>query len=374
MRIVHVMDTLAVFGGVNSFVYDLCKALVAIGENVTLIGVLERNKDDRIIEELHALGIEVLCLNALNKQDAILHKIPVLREYIKRRASNENVICNVHLKLSALMGTIATRGIKNVRCVETYHSQYSRYWFQQKIMSISIDKYICCSESAKKEFLRRFHPDNNKVLCIPNGIDSEGLNKSVEGLHSSNSIVTFLSVGRFTDQKNFHVAAKALSEISSLMAIYYLIGDGPLREKAKKEANNSATVKFLDPVPRSEIAKKIRQADMVIIPSLWEGLSIFMLEAMSLGCPLMLSDVESVRSVVSEEPLNTGESWRRCSWGYLVETNNTEAYYIAANDFISHPELKKRMSETIKMKSNKYSIRTTAHSYADMYYSLVEGA
>ena len=117
-----------------------------------------------------------------------------------------------------------------------------------------------------------------------------------------------------------------LSSISSQKMVYKLIGEGPLKEQAINAAGDSKTIEFLGVAPRSKVIYNLNCADMVVMPSLWEGLSIFMLEAIAMGCPLMISDVESLRSVVNEPPLNAGEKWRRCAWGYLVETCDVEAY------------------------------------------------
>ena len=373
MKIIQVMDTLTTTGGVNTFVFDLCIALKKAGQDVSLVGIIgDRAQERNLAKDVKEAGIPVTCLWMQSKMDAVLHGIPKLRTVIQKISSGESAICNLHLKLSVLLGALATRGLRNVKCVETYHSRYSKYGLECAAMSPFIKKYICCSDSAAEEFKTRFKPNAEKVVSIPNGIDGEQLKKSIEGMtQRDEERCTFLSVGRFTDQKNLHVTIAAFAPVSPQKMVYKLIGEGPLKEQAVEAAKGSKTIEFLGSVPRSEVVYNLSCSDMVVMPSLWEGLSIFMLETIAMGRPLMISDVESLRAVVKEPPLNTGEKWRRCAWGYLVETCDVEAYRAAALDFINSIGLKDTMSSVISEYANEYSIATTASRYVEVYNALV---
>lgn len=373
MKIIQVIDTLTSTGGVNNFVFDLCIALKRIGQNVYLIGIMgNRDQEQNFANDVKEAGVPVKCLWMKSKKDAILHGISELKSTIQSISNGDPTICNLHLKLSVLLGVMATIGLSNVKCVETYHSRYSHYWLERFMMSPFIYLYICCSDSATKEFKTRFNPKPEKVECIPNGIDTDELKKSITEIPQRiETRCVFLSVGRFTNQKNMHVTVAAFAPISSHKMVYRLIGEGPLKKQAIASAKSSKTVEFFGSTTRSEIVYNLYHADMVVMPSLWEGLSIFMLEALAMGCPLMISDIESLRAVVKEPPLNTGERWRRCSWGYLVATSDEEAYRIAALDFINNICLKEEMSSVIREISKEYSIATTASKYMDAYISII---
>ena len=374
MKIIQIMDTLTATGGVNTFVFDLCIALKKKGQDVSLIGIIgDRVLEQDLAKDVKEAGIPVTCLWMQSKKDAILHGVPRLKTAIQEISGGNPTICNLHLKLSVLLGAMATRSLRNVKCVETYHSRYSKYGLERAAMSPFIEKYICCSDSAEEEFRTRFKPKAEKVVSIPNGIDAEQLKKSIDGMpERAEERCTFLSVGRFTDQKNMHVTTAAFAPISSKIMIYKLIGEGPLKEQAVEATKDSKTVEFLGSVPRSEVVYNLSCSDMVVMPSLWEGLSIFMLEAIAMGRPLMISDVESLRAVVKEPPLNPGEKWRRCSWGYIVSTSDVEAYRSAALDFIDHADLKDEMSAIIKGLAKEYSISTTASRYVEVYNAVMQ--
>ena len=371
MKVIHLMDTLGVFGGVNSFVYDLCKELKMINVDVSIIGILSKSKNQDLIEELQACGIKVFCLDAPGKKEAVLHYRTKLRNTIKMISANEETIVNCHLRLGTLMGAIAVKGLKNVKCVETYHSQYPHYWLQYNLCKRRICKYIACSVSAMNEFAARFHPKKDKLIAIQNGIDSASI-RNITGNPASEypNETVFLSVGRFTNQKNFLVSIGAYLKANLQSSKYVIIGSGPEEIKLRETAKDNANVIFTGPVSRQRVLEAVRTADMVVMPSLLEGLSIFMLETLALGCPMMISNEAALRDVFHEQPLKVGETWRKCKWGYVVDTSNEEAYSEAMTDFIASKDVKQEMHREIERLADEYDIKVSACSYKKIYENL----
>ena len=59
MKVIHIVDSLNVAGGVNSFVYDLCLAMKKQNVDVSLIGILDSSeKDNDSVKKLKAHGID----------------------------------------------------------------------------------------------------------------------------------------------------------------------------------------------------------------------------------------------------------------------------------------------------------------------------
>ena len=112
MKVIQIMDNLETDGGVNSVVYDLCQAQRVLGADVSLIGIMDRgNSNNEQVQALRALGVSVHCLGAKSKPDALLRYVFSLRNLIYEISGGETVICNLHLKLSVLMGTIEEVGL-----------------------------------------------------------------------------------------------------------------------------------------------------------------------------------------------------------------------------------------------------------------------
>lgn len=326
VKIIHIMDNLGVSGGVNSFVYDLCYALKEQGSDVSLIGILDsEDKNNAEVVRLRNQGIEVVCLEAKNKKDAILHYAGILRKTINQLSNGNPTICNLHLKLSVLLGGIATIRMRNVKCVETYHSQYSHYSLEYNLMKHRISFYIPCSESAGVEMKERFHVPQRKMRSIPNGINASEIKRTVP---KENENTTFLSVGRLTAQKNYPVIIEAFNKLNCVDVDYLIIGNGEDKEVLKQKASSNS-IQFLGTMDRKSVLSYTAGADMVCMPSLWEGLSIYMMEAFSLGRPMMLSDIPSFREAVGEKKLEK-ELYRKCEWGYLVTIIATLTNFVSS--------------------------------------------
>ena len=366
-------------GGVGSFVYELCKAFLKANQRLMLIGIINKgeNDNDEITKELITMGASAKCLNTRNQKDALLHFLLLaekLRSILNSYADGEKIICNVHLKLAALVGAFASINSKRISVIETYHSQYSRYYLQAKITSPLIKKVICCSDSAYDEYIHRFGRKND-VYSIPNGIDMEVIRRFATNANQQerDSETTFYSVGRLSRQKNLPVSITGFLRCSGLKAKYYIVGDGEDKEELEHIIGSNKSIQLLGNLERVEVLRRIAKADMVVMPSLWEGLSIFQLEALALGCPMMLSDISAFRQVFNENQLNSGELFRVCKWGYLVQTNNADAWKHAFSHYATNLCLKNEMHDVVMEISNEYDIGVTVSRYLDVFHDVIGG-
>ena len=370
MKIIQITDNNGV-GGVNSFVYDLCEAQKGIKEDVLLICIIDLKDDIGKVqlEELGKIGVKVKCLGAKNKKDAIIRHVNTLRKIIKKFAAGEPCICNLHLKLSVLMGVLATRGLKNIWCVETYHNTYRHYELQYKILHPWIRHYIAISNTCGEEMKLRFHTKDKEMSIIPNGIDREKVRKIVlEKTIKKQEGILLVTVGRFSWEKNIKVPVGALSTICRQGIVYRIIGDGPQMDEIRKCAQINKFIEFTGQISRTDVLVYLAEADIVIIPSLWEGRSILQLEAMALDKPLILSDVPALREVFNEKKLSDEELYRKCLWGYLVQTNNPESYQEAVNSFVNnYQEVYADMAQTVKRYSKENDLQTVAQKYEYVY-------
>ncbi len=374
MNIIHIMDGLGAGGGVNSFVFDLCIELSKLGHAVTIIGIIDRRKgaDDQI-NALQDAGVSVLCVGAKSRKEAPVKFIGKLRSMIKKVSGETPTVCNMHLKLSVLMGTVATLGMKYIYCVETYHGSYSKYLLEYSLLKKKIKKYFCVSLPGKEEMIQRFRTAPNKIVVAPNGISREDMRKkySKQILTKSHGQITAISIGRLSYEKNILTTINGFADICNPDVDYYIIGDGPQKEECQMAAKNNPHIHFTGMLARSRAMEYLVSSDIVVMPSLWEGLSITMLEAMAFDKPLILSDALSFRSFFKEPALEQGELFRVCPWGYLVSTNNAQGYKKALVHFVENVDIHSCMSEIVKRYSIMSDISTTAHTYEKTYKELL---
>lgn len=364
MKVIQLVDELDLTGGVPVFVYDLALALQKEGCEVIIIRIIEKNAEKKeSYDELLAAGIKVISLGANSKINAITKHLSQLRRIIKEISHDEKTILNMHLKLSVLMGCIASAGIKNIVRIETYHNTYLHYHLQFNALRPFIKKYITVSETSRLELINQFNAPADKVLAAPNGVDREKLRK-MAGPVEKHEYISIVSVGRLSYEKNFTVPVEALSSICSPSVQYTMIGDGPDREKVEAVRNGNEFITLTGSLERKDVFKHLAAADLVIMPSLWEGRSILQLEAMAFDVPLMISDVPGLREPFQENELNSGESYRRCRFGYLVRAKDKCSIREAVEDYVKNKEhVEANMRETVKAISYENDIAKTANRY-----------
>jgi glycosyltransferase involved in cell wall biosynthesis len=105
-------------------------------------------------------------------------------------------------------------------------------------------------------------------------------------------------VGRLQRQKGQDVLLEAWQRADLGDAHLYLVGDGPDREAL--EALRAERVTFVGSVARDRALDWMAAADLVVMPSRWEGMALVPLESMALGTPVIASDVAGAREAIDD--------------------------------------------------------------------------
>lgn len=204
----------------------------------------------------------------------------------------------------------------------------------------------------------------NRIHHIPNGIETTpGADGRDYGLQDP-VVITF--VGRLHPQK----------DVATLLAAFQLVvqqephvrwqlrlaGTGPLEGRLKaltRELLIEQQVLFLGHV--QDVNALLDQSDLFVLPSLSEGMSNALLEAMSRGLPCIVTDIPGNRDLIQD-----GEN------GYLIEAGDAAglAHTITTTirDAALREQLGRRGRETVEM---KYSLTHVANQYVGLYEELL---
>ena len=178
-------------------------------------------------------------------------------------------------------------------------------YLSKPIFNLVVDKKIGVSELASK-----WAYWGKNVMTIPNGVDLKRFHLDLkerdemrEKLKCSNAHV-YGHIGAFNRQKNHKRLISIYSEIlrRDEDAVLFLIGDGELREDIKRTVDDlhiSDKVKFIGFTTSPE--KYYQALDIMIMPSLHEGLCLAALEAQACGVPILVSDVFAKETFVTEK-------------------------------------------------------------------------
>jgi glycosyltransferase involved in cell wall biosynthesis len=194
---------------------------------------------------------------------------------------------------------------------------------------VGCDKVVTISQGTQDSLLKWKPSLTPKVCTINNGVELYFTNYTARPKKEKIKIV---SVGRLTEQKNYETALKSISMISNYNFEYYIAGDGKnlrMLKNLSKKLEIEDKVKFMGYV--SDIPDLLKEADIFLMPSLWEGFGLGVVEAMNAGLPVVASDIPGLREVVTSHAL--------CA--ELVDPKSPLSIANGLKKLIESPELRK---------------------------------
>ena len=235
------------------------------------------------------------------------------------------MVFHIHEAKSVLFFTLAMGLQYRNRIVYTLHSTFTNYPLHNKLFSVLASmlsgRVVCVSETSYRHYpvlLKKLL--KNRVLPIQNGVDCERIDaargRQQPGDHRDGpGALRLIYVARLVAIKRHDILLKALKALPD--ATLTLVGQGGLHDSLREAAKAygvSDRVSFAGMLPRDEVFARILEHDVYVSSSLYEGLPISVLEAMSCGVVCAVSDIEQHREIQKKCPSlitvnNTPEDW-----------------------------------------------------------------
>ena len=160
-------------------------------------------------------------------------------------------------------------------------------------------------EGLPERYRCRIQVVHNGLVWTPSSLSKEQARQRF-GLDGDLPII--VSVGRMKAQKNYPFQLRMFAAVPQARLV--VAGDGPLRnelEALRRSLGLEDRVVFLGNVDRSNMPDLLRCADLFILPSLYEGQSNALLEALNQGLPIAASDLpEQAETLIDEEGVAAG--------------------------------------------------------------------
>ena len=212
----------------------------------------------------------------------------------------------------------------------------------------------------------RIRPE--RITIITNGINtlpvtplSEAEKVSLrQSLRVGTSDLLLLTVARLQPQKGHTYLLDAIPRILQAVpqALFVFAGDGPLCEELQAKAHALSVehaVRFIGVY--TEIPQLLQTADVFVLPSLWEGLPVAMLEAMLAGIPVVASQVEGVEEVIQNDEN-----------GLLVPPGDPEALSRALIQLLQDRSAQEKLGAAGKATVEKeYTAERMCRSYEELF-------
>lgn len=174
------------------------------------------------------------------------------------------------------------------------------------------DRVIACSRYMVNEVMRLFAVPPWKTIHIPNAVASASLDaafigdeeggKEGDGCAPAKGKIV-LYVGRLVAEKGVQVLLEAVPAVLHHHpdALFFIAGRGPYEEELRSLAGRLGVgthVRFLGYVEEREKQRLMRQASVIVVPSLYEPFGIIALEAMAAGTPVVATDAGGLDEVL----------------------------------------------------------------------------
>lgn len=287
--ILHIIDSLET-GGAEVLLAGTVPALTSFNH---VIVTLKRGHDfEKALET-----IPQYCLNYRSKLD-LLRSVKRLREIIKKH--NVDLI-HSHLLTSTFIARLAKP--KQLPLAFSVHNLLSESAFKISRLSKWLEKLtykktnhiIFVSNNAKRDYDQQIGIQGSFDI-LPNFVEDIFFEKYQTKHYTKHTPFRLVSVGTLKEQKNFSYLIKSLARIKD--CTLDIIGDGPLKSKLNLEIKSHGVEDRVNLLGKQkDLASILPNYDLFVMASHYEGFGISAIEAMALGLPTLLSDIEVFREV-----------------------------------------------------------------------------
>jgi glycosyltransferase involved in cell wall biosynthesis len=383
MQIVSNLD----IGGAQEVVRTLAENL----EKVGCQSVVVTFKDGPLRENIEHLGIPVEILP--QRQHGITALPQFIRDMLRtRRALFELVkkynvdVIQTHLLRSLDFLALSLRLQSKVQIFWTFHNARfdlreehlakhkwlfkPKRWGYHVLYSVctrGVNRLIAVSEEVKTSIMKTLPSiPQKKIIAIPNSVDVQRYSKYRErtilrrnlGLAERHQVAAV--VATFKEQKGHRYLLDALPEVlknfPNLVVLF--IGDGELKAALQNrtlELGLKNNVLFLG--NRQDVPALLAASDLFILPSLWEGLPMALIEAMASGLPVIATQVSGTSQVMIHEET-----------GLLVKPGNSSELAHAIKELLSNTSLSVQMGNAARRRVEvHFGAQKQAQAHLDLF-------
>lgn len=352
-------------GGAERQLHYLVKYLDRNKYEVKVIN-LSSDNGDFWKKEIESLEIEVISLEEYKKTEKILQIAFEIRKYEPDVIYSHNFHVNGYAVLARIISRKRCNVIGGMRNIPLKSRLDELNWVYRNIC-LRLPNLIVCNSYAAEKIFNENYKYLPAIIVIPNGvnpIDFEYIEKLKKGstqyFFSKNKIVVGF-VGNLSDRKNPLFFIESLNRIisnSSLEIMGIMIGSGSLYHTIEENINDlglGKKIKLLGRVPFAETV--ISKFDILCLPSKFEGMPNVVLEAYTMGVPVVASDVGDVKEIIVD-----GET------GFVFSYSEPEKFEYHLIDLLKNPGKRRKMGKIGKdYVENKFPMSKMVEGFQEVF-------
>lgn len=363
MKILHIHPSMA-GGGIEAMICGLVNEMAKV-HDVTLCTIFEPKKED-VFEKKLSSSVHRISLGK---------KIPGFS--IKEVFNIYRCIRDGHYDVVHIHGFFYYYALavyllhKRVKFVYTVHSdayRESAIW-DRRFMLLKRQAFkrryvhpITISKESKRSFSEFYGLDSTLIYNGIPGYESDANVDILKDYRFTDQTRVFLHPGRITEAKNQIVLVKSFNRlIKDGYDVVLLIAGQKQDMQIWTEIESYLNERIIYLGERNDVRDLLSDADAFCLPSIWEGMPVTLLEALSVGCIPICSPVGGIPEVI-----NNGEN------GFLSSDSSEEAYYKALKSFVFCTDIEiKDMKQNCLKTFDNFRISEVAKKYIEVYKSKV---
>jgi glycosyltransferase involved in cell wall biosynthesis len=351
LKILHI-DPERRWGGGEAQVFGLLSYLAERGHRNDLL----THPDGRLFQQSQTLSVRTIPLVVRNDLD--LRPVPRLRWLI--RDENYDII-HFHTKRAHALSFWLFRGAPRPKFVVTRRMDYpeANNWYTRCLYNQKVEGVVAISQKIF-DLLVQAGVEPEKIRLIHDGIDPRPFESTPNtgDMHTDCIVVGTAAVFEERKGHRFLLEAARRLKTQGYRIQYRFAGDGSLRQSLEKAATRLGLkddVRFLGFV--SDIPAFLSQVDIFVLPSLFEGLGVSVLEAMAAEKPVIASRVGGLMEVV-----------RDGTTGFLVSPGDAEGLASAIAKLAADRALSREMGQKGKARLKEHFTLAQMASKNEAYY------
>lgn len=335
--------------------------------------------DDSFLAEVTDLGVPFHMVDLRREIHPWVDLQSIMALYRLMRSNDYDVI-HLHSSKAGFVGRLAAKlnGIPTVYTPNGFYflqadqANWKNSFFLglERIAGFATDCLIAVSQSEYEAALKAKLVSSSKLRVIPNAICYEDFQPDPApayqmrvklGLSPQQFVVGVIS--RYIPQKDpytiIEVAAKVFEHQPNVVFVW--CGEGEMRSAVEQRTRDLGIHdKFLFLGFRKDVLSIMQAFDLFLLASIFEGLPYTLLETMSMGIPIVATEVVGTKDVVTH-----GET------GLLVPPKRADLLASAVLDLISDPDQRKRLGDSARtMIHSKFNVETMVRNIESVYWAL----
>lgn len=298
--------------GAEKLVFDLVAGTdrKKFDVSVCSVGIVRDRLEEEVYNDLRGKGVKTLVLGKPSGKQ----RFETVRKLRKHLVNNHIAILHTHCPSPDFYGKISAFTARIPLVFSTIHSINGYNAVHERILRTLTTKYVAISETVKRYAVSDLKIPPVKIEVIRNAVDCQrfsqiAVDKGAKlrelGVPGGKHIIT--TVGILREVKGHRYLIEAAEQvIKKFPDTHFLVvgdtsADPDFTNRLKEMINASGLLGNISLTgKRSDIAEILAVSDIFVLPSLWEGLSIALLEAMAAGLPAIASDVGSNPEVLTD--------------------------------------------------------------------------